>query len=65
MKLPYIKLGSIKLAGDDLDTLLEEHGDVFPEEWDCQDIIWFCCRYVMSNITDVKEWFSNDGVEDE
>ena len=54
MKLPYI------LTGDDVDTLLEEHGDVFPEEWNVQDIMWFCVRYVTANITDVKEWFSDE-----
>lgn len=43
---------------DDLDILMKKHGDVFPEDWDYDDVSLFCFRYVMSNIEDVKEFFS-------
>ena len=42
---------------DDLDILMREHGEVFPEDWDAEDIMLFCCRYVNSNIEDIKEFF--------
>jgi len=46
---------------DDLDILLRDHGDVFPDDWDADDIMNFCCRYVISNISDIGELFHDDG----
>lgn len=46
---------------DDLDILLRDHGDVFPDDWDPDDIMNFCCRYVISNISDIEELFHDDG----
>lgn len=40
---------------DDCDRLVEEHGSVFPDDWDYQDIVNFACRYVMWNMEKVKE----------
>tara|TARA_Y100000296_G_scaffold66549_1_gene78667 strand:+ start:338 stop:532 length:195 start_codon:yes stop_codon:yes gene_type:complete len=53
-----------KMFEDDLDVLIKEHSDVFPEGWDGLDIADFCCRYVLTNIEDVKEWFNEDDDED-
>tara|TARA_R100000700_G_C3123747_1_gene111685 strand:- start:64 stop:204 length:141 start_codon:yes stop_codon:yes gene_type:complete len=44
---------------DDFDTLIEEHGEIFPSDWDSQDIINFCVRWVISNIDDVKEFLED------
>ena len=45
---------------DDLDILLRDHSDVFPQDWDCDDIMNFCCRYVISNISEIEELFRDD-----
>jgi len=42
---------------DDLDYLVEAHGEVFPDNWDYQDVMNFCCRWVKANIDDIEEYF--------
>jgi len=45
---------------DDVDILLRNHRGVFPEDWDSDDIVNFCCRYVISNIGDIEELFHDE-----
>ena len=45
---------------DDVDILLRDHGNVFPEDWDSDDIVNFCCRYVISYIGDIEEFFHDE-----
>jgi hypothetical protein len=45
---------------DDCDRLVEEHGSVFPDDWDYQDIVNFACRYTISNIDDIEGIFEED-----
>lgn len=52
----HIGAGRLVKYEDDLDILIEKHGDVFPEDWDAENIMFFCCRYVNSNIEDVKKF---------
>ena len=47
----------LSISTDDLDILINEHGNVFPEDWDAGDIMNLCCRYANSNIEDIKEFF--------
>ena len=44
---------------NDVDLLIEKHGSIFPEDWDRDDLINFCCRWVIANIVDVEEFFSD------
>ena len=45
---------------DDLDLLVDKYSHLFPVDYEVSDIMNFACRYVMANITDVKEWLGND-----
>ena len=47
------------LFGDDLDKLMEEYGEIFPSDWDSQDFMNFCARWVIANIDDIKEYFED------
>ena len=58
MPLPKQGQGFI-MYDDDLDMLLEKYGYMFPENYTAEDILNWCCRYVMANIEDVKEYFED------
>ena len=47
------------IQNDDVDILIEKHGDVFPEDWDRNDLINFLARYAIANIEDLEEWFND------
>lgn len=47
-----------KFEKSPLDSLIEK--DVFPEDFDREDIINFLARYAYQNIEDVKGWFPDE-----
>ena len=47
---------TLKMFEDNLDTLVKEYKSVFPKDWDELEIADFCCRYVLTNIEDIKKW---------
>lgn len=50
-----------KMFEDNLDTLVKECKGVFPKDWDELEIADFCCRYVLTNIEDIKKWIEVKG----
>ena len=48
------------IANDRLDQLVKRYGHIFPDDWDYNDILNFCCNWVMANIDDIQEFFEDD-----
>ena len=44
----------------DYDELIREYGDIFPIDWDYQDIVNFMSRYIMSNIDHIEEMLEDN-----